>query len=79
MQIGKTIILANRKQINMIRARIRAVSEASGYSIPEYTTMLKERMNLESFKGVTFEQADNLIKEIQLDEVFLYKNNGREK
>lgn len=65
----------SRSQMNKIRARIKALTRFNGMSVEEYTAELKSRTGFTfSWSKLNIDQADELIREIQLDEAFCYNN-----
>jgi len=61
--------------MNKIRVRIKALTRFNGMSVEEYTDELKRRTGFtKSWKDLNIDEADELIREIQLDEAFCYNN-----
>ena len=61
--------------MNKIRVRIKALTRFNGMSVEEYTDELKRRTGfIKSWKDLNIDEADELIREIQLDEAFCYNN-----
>ncbi len=73
MQANRPTI--SRSQMNKIRVRIKALTRFNGMSVEEYTDELKRRTGfIKSWKDLNIDEADELIREIQLDEAFCYNN-----
>jgi hypothetical protein len=61
--------------MNKIRVRIKTLTRFNGMTVDEYTDELKKRTGLtKPWKDLTIDEADELIREIQLDEAFCYNH-----